>query len=190
MATEISTCLLERIKTIQDEYIFGSANQEKLDKDLKYLTGEIQKCAAQLENLDNLILIECYVRIEKLHTLLMFESEVNLQIENTFASFSANTMFLEEEDIEKTLTNNTNNEISNDSNKYLKCKRANYSKEVSKILKNWLKENLNNPYPSEREKNDLIKMTGLDSTQINNWFINARRRILPYMKSKFVNYDE
>ncbi|KAM0676567.1 Homeobox protein tos8 [Binucleata daphniae] len=64
-----------------------------------------------------------------------------------------------------------------------KCKRANYPKQISKILKNWLRNNIQSPYPSEIEKAELAKLTGLDQTQINNWFINARRRILPMLKN-------
>ncbi|ORD97642.1 HD2 [Hepatospora eriocheir] len=75
-------------------------------------------------------------------------------------------------------------ELYNSQNKN-KSKRSNYPKAVSKILKTWLKENMNNPYPTESEKAALMEATKLDSTQINNWFINARRRILPFMKSKF-----
>lgn len=54
-----------------------------------------------------------------------------------------------------------------------KNKRANYSKSISKILKTWLRDNIDNPYPTELEKRNLCKITGLDHTQINNWFINA-----------------
>ncbi|KAM0688120.1 homeodomain superfamily [Conglomerata obtusa] len=66
-------------------------------------------------------------------------------------------------------------------------KRTNYPKTISKILKNWLRNNLNSPYPSETEKVELSELTGLDQTQINNWFINARRRILPILKNTRFN---
>ena len=65
-----------------------------------------------------------------------------------------------------------------------KTKRSNYSKTVSGILRNWLEHNTNNPYPTEVEKAALCASTGLDPTQINNWFINARRRILPSLVKK------
>lgn len=32
------------------------------------------------------------------------------------------------------------------------------------------------PYPSEDEKKSLEEQTGLTATQINNWFINQRKR--------------
>ncbi|XP_051133615.1 homeobox protein liguleless 3-like [Andrographis paniculata] len=32
------------------------------------------------------------------------------------------------------------------------------------------------PYPTEEEKGMLAEMTGLDHKQINNWFINQRKR--------------
>jgi hypothetical protein len=62
-----------------------------------------------------------------------------------------------------------------------KSRRLNYPKNVINTLKGWLEENSDNPYPTEAEKHLLSEKTGLNMTQINNWFINARRRLLPYL---------
>ena len=43
-------------------------------------------------------------------------------------------------------------------------------------LKNWLHEHADHPYPTEEQKRDLGRATGLKSSQINNWLANARRR--------------
>ncbi|EGG25328.1 homeobox transcription factor [Cavenderia fasciculata] len=61
----------------------------------------------------------------------------------------------------------------------LKKKRGKLPGEATSILKNWLYQHNNNPYPTEDEKVDLSQKTLLSSSQINNWFTNARRRILP-----------
>jgi hypothetical protein len=45
-------------------------------------------------------------------------------------------------------------------------------------LKKWLVDKLDNPYPSKDEKTDLARTTGLSVAQVNNWFINARRRFV------------
>lgn len=66
--------------------------------------------------------------------------------------------------------------------------RANFPMDISQLLRSWLKENMDNPYPSDAEKAYLCQKTGLGPAQINNWFINARRRILPFMKGKYVNF--
>lgn len=50
-----------------------------------------------------------------------------------------------------------------------------------KKLRDWLENNTKAPYPDEDQKDNLSMETGLSVTQINNWFINARRRILPKM---------
>lgn len=67
--------------------------------------------------------------------------------------------------------------------------RSNFSQKISKILRKWLKNNLINPYPSKMEKKMLSDKTGLNLSQIDNWFANARRRILPLMKKGFVDFD-
>ncbi|OJI95805.1 hypothetical protein ASPVEDRAFT_871184 [Aspergillus versicolor CBS 583.65] len=43
-------------------------------------------------------------------------------------------------------------------------------------LREWLACNISNPYPTKADKADLASQTGLTKTQINNWFLNARRR--------------
>ena len=55
---------------------------------------------------------------------------------------------------------------------------------VQQVLKEWLFAHAHSPYPGEEEKDALCLRTGLTMHQLNNWFINARRRILPaHLKS-------
>lgn len=63
-------------------------------------------------------------------------------------------------------------------------RRGNLPKPVTAIMKRWLVENCTNPYPTEDEKDWLKQETGLTLNQISNWFINARRRILPMILAK------
>ncbi|EGC39695.1 hypothetical protein DICPUDRAFT_24166, partial [Dictyostelium purpureum] len=50
------------------------------------------------------------------------------------------------------------------------------STESKSILENWIKDHISHPYPTNEEKEDLQKVTGLTPNQISNWFINTRRR--------------
>eukprot|EP01135_Chromosphaera_perkinsii_P010074 Nk52_evm10s2010 gene=Nk52_evmTU10s2010 len=51
-------------------------------------------------------------------------------------------------------------------------------KETQQFLKKWLFKNRDNPYMGEDEKLALSKKTGMSLAKLNNWFVNARRRLL------------
>ncbi|ORD97643.1 HD2 [Hepatospora eriocheir] len=192
---DIVNDVLNTVKT----YVNKQMTKEEIQQNIK----SIRNVVTENSNLFNdeqskHLLIEFYFILSQLK--IMVDLEINLEnmINNEIEYL--NTQINQVSNLkEQTLLSNVSLDTYNDSNSINasdvynsnyknKNKRSNYPKVVSKILKNWLRENMNNPYPTESEKSSLMEATGLDSTQINNWFINARRRILPFMKSKFSQY--
>nr|XP_057933533.1 homeobox protein Meis1a isoform X2 [Doryrhamphus excisus] len=60
-------------------------------------------------------------------------------------------------------------------------KRGIFPKAATNTLRAWLFQHLAHPYPSEEQKRRLSHDTHLSVLQVNNWFINARRRIVQPM---------
>ncbi|PPS09104.1 hypothetical protein GOBAR_AA11540 [Gossypium barbadense] len=48
--------------------------------------------------------------------------------------------------------------------------------DTTTVLKNWWQQHSKWPYPTEDDKAKLVEETGLQLKQINNWFINQRKR--------------
>ncbi|KAL1341407.1 hypothetical protein HN51_027883 [Arachis hypogaea] len=57
-----------------------------------------------------------------------------------------------------------------------KRKKGKLPKDARIALMDWWNSHYRWPYPTEEEKLMLSEMTGLDIKQINNWFINQRKR--------------
>lgn len=55
-------------------------------------------------------------------------------------------------------------------------RRPNFPKSTTERLYQWLAKNSADPYPTDCEKRKFSDQLGMSMKQINNWFINARRR--------------
>ncbi|XP_042908464.1 homeobox protein Meis1 isoform X3 [Parasteatoda tepidariorum] len=75
----------------------------------------------------------------------------------------------------------TGEDDDDDRSKKRQKKRGIFPKVATNIMRAWLFQHLTHPYPSEDQKKQLAQDTGLTILQVNNWFINARRRIVQPM---------
>ncbi|XP_053203746.1 homeobox protein Meis3-like [Panonychus citri] len=67
-------------------------------------------------------------------------------------------------------------------------KRGILPKQATSVMRSWLFQHIVHPYPTEDEKRSIAAQTNLTLLQVNNWFINARRRILqPMLDSANIN---
>ena len=57
-----------------------------------------------------------------------------------------------------------------------KCARL--SQRSTQILREWLLDHADNPFPTDSEKDMLCLRTGLTLSKLTTWFVNSRRRIL------------
>uniref|UniRef100_A0A7N1A4A0 Homeobox protein knotted-1-like 6 n=1 Tax=Kalanchoe fedtschenkoi TaxID=63787 RepID=A0A7N1A4A0_KALFE len=57
-----------------------------------------------------------------------------------------------------------------------KKKKGKLPKDAKQVLLGWWNDHYKWPYPTEVDKIALAECTGLDQKQINNWFINQRKR--------------
>ncbi|XP_057374948.1 homeobox protein PKNOX2-like [Daphnia carinata] len=71
--------------------------------------------------------------------------------------------------------------VGGNPNPSTKVKRGVLPRKATAVLRSWLFQHLVHPYPTEEEKRQLATQTKLTLLQVNNWFINARRRILQPM---------
>ena len=93
--------------------------------------------------------------------------------------------------IEKKSHKRKKDDLEYDQPIYRTSKRRCLSDKSSYILINWMKTHMHYPYPTENQKqllinriNQLVKdeggrTSGTNMVSINNWFTNARRRLLP-----------
>jgi len=61
--------------------------------------------------------------------------------------------------------------------------------DVSDYLKAWMMspEHVSHPYPTEKEKEEIMADTGIGLKQLTNWFVNNRRR---YWKPQMIANTE
>jgi len=64
-----------------------------------------------------------------------------------------------------------------------KFKRSRFELETSHILTSWLLAHKKNPYPTQQQKQQLAVETNLDVSQVQNWFINIRKRHLAPLRT-------
>lgn len=58
-------------------------------------------------------------------------------------------------------------------------KRSRLPAHAVSVLKEWFYKHSHSPYPTEEEKEKFTRELSLTILQVNNWFTNARRRLLP-----------
>ncbi|XP_009595315.1 homeobox protein knotted-1-like 2 [Nicotiana tomentosiformis] len=89
---------------------------------------------------------------------------------------NTNDMCRSDNEIKDKLRRKYSGYISSLKQEFSKNKKGKLPREARQILLNWWTTHYKWPYPTEGQKICLAESTGLDPKQINNWFINQRKR--------------
>ena len=65
-----------------------------------------------------------------------------------------------------------------------KRKRSNFSKKDKELLIEWLQNHSDYPYPTDEEKDELLETVSMTKDQLETWFVNNRKRLLPSSTSR------
>ncbi|KAG2388070.1 hypothetical protein C9374_000920 [Naegleria lovaniensis] len=65
-----------------------------------------------------------------------------------------------------------------------KRKRSNFSKKDKELLIDWLHKHAEYPYPTDEEKEELLERVSMTKDQLETWFVNNRKRLLPSSTSR------
>ncbi|KAF9756201.1 Homeobox protein HD-2 [Nosema granulosis] len=189
---------INNIKIAETKYIEQDADRSDFTNVIKYIRCEYEKnllkCNFGEAKYYKLFLL---LFLERIKQNMIFENKLVKIVEDEVTIFCENIYNISTETMRLTETKSSPQKpekedmsmISTYKSQKQKSKRSNYPQKISKMLKKWLEDNVNHPYPSEAEKAQFCEKTGLDVAQINNWFINARRRILPFIKGKYTDCE-
>jgi homeobox protein TGIF1 len=189
--------LLRKAVKLKENYFMGKITPECLTISIQKLIKEYLN-KERLQK-DKIYLYALVVLIDKFVKAVVFENKLIDTVYEEFTLLEREVDALDSTVVRVTSAFlNTSKRVypgSSSENSYFidadqkKKKRANFPKKVTRALRAWLKEHKANPYPTELEKMQLSKETGLKKLQISNWFINARRRILPLFTKKYIDCE-
>ncbi|KCZ76208.1 hypothetical protein H311_02800 [Anncaliia algerae PRA109] len=176
--------ILTKLAKYEADYIRSACTRKELERRLHEIKNDYESVQKHFTQSDMNYIAIMLLFLERIKTSLELEDEIIRIIDCESSRFNSNiTKVLEDlkqsfKNIQRMSTQDGSASLDGS----MKAKRTNYPKQTSHILKKWLQENAKDPYPSDTEKAILREKTGLDATQLNNWFINARRRILPFLR--------
>ncbi|WEL39721.1 homeodomain-containing protein [Encephalitozoon hellem] len=184
--------ILNRVVRAEESYFTDGAGREKLLEDMKQLRKEYKASMPSNAGREGIkFKMALLFVLGKVKHKILFEDRLMEVIDSEMTFIKGCVKSIISEPIRIGPVEATKYVQQEAEHKCSKPKtRANFPMDTSQLLRSWLKENMDNPYPSDAEKAYLCQKTGLGPAQINNWFINARRRILPFMKGKCTNFSK
>ncbi|AFN83952.1 TALE/PBX transcription factor [Encephalitozoon romaleae SJ-2008] len=182
--------ILNRVVYAEEDYLANRVGRERLLEDIKHLRKEYKTSISSDSGREGIkFKMALLFVLRRVKHKILFEDRLVEVIDSEITFIKECVKSIISEPIRTGLVEATKYIQHETERKCSKPKtRANFPMDTSQLLRSWLKENMDNPYPSDAEKAYLCQKTGLGPAQINNWFINARRRILPFMKGKCTNF--